>query len=151
MSLPGCSGRTNWGTQCSWWVRSIHKTTTIQGQYVYTVHVIGAQIKVILTNGQILKAQGQNLWSISFFLLTGAGKQAGPATSPKSCRGDREVGFAKAERTQVVHSGGILLKLTISWHLETSLLLFLSLSHCFLWTGDLCDNRGRSDRGAGVA
>ena len=24
-------------------------------------HVIGAQIKVILTNGQILKAQGQNL------------------------------------------------------------------------------------------
>ena len=37
-------------------------------------HVIGAQIKVILTNGQILKAQGQNLCYNSFFLLTGSGK-----------------------------------------------------------------------------
>ena len=63
-----------------------------------------------------------NLCYISYFLLTGAGKQAGPATSPESCRGDREVGFAKAEWSQVVHSGGILLKLAIS--IKTCLLLF---------------------------
>ena len=112
-------------------------------------HVIGAQIKAILTIGHISKAQGQNLRYISYFLLTGAGKQAGPATSPESCRGDREVGFAKAEWSQVVHSGGILLKLAIS--IKTCLHLSLSLSYCFLWTGDLRDNRGGSDRGAGVA
>ena len=77
-------------------------------------HVIGAQIKVILTIGQILRAQGQNLRYISYFLFTGAGKRAGPATSPESCRGDREVGFAQSKRTQVVHSGENLQKFAIS-------------------------------------
>ena len=51
-------------------------------------HVIGAQVKVILTIGQILRAQGQNLRYISYFLFTGAGKQAGLAASSEPCRGD---------------------------------------------------------------
>ena len=51
-------------------------------------HVIFAQIKVILTIGQILRPQGQNLRYISYFLFTGAGKQAGLAASSEPCRGD---------------------------------------------------------------